>query len=476
MKIRNFLFNYLSIPLLPSNRISIIFLKLILIFPFSYLLFYKYLEICLNKRENKRIVFLISQLSLRLNFPLNIYEIYLQALRNIELHKTSISISSKLINLYPYSDIGYWHLIHSLIAIGKVKKAEKILKLFKIKLIQSKRIYSLCLGNLLINKKLESSGIDKNSYFFNKFLSDSGILGQSLLKLSIKNNLFKESEFSLFISSHGGFSNTLLALLNTIALAKILCISEIYIIESNLSLSLNLEKLNFSNLKIKTCSFNYNKNFISGNFFSHFKFLNLQNPNFAKERLTYASEILNNYAYKFTSNKNELLIHIRSGDIFKSRSIHRKYGQPPLSYYRLCINHFKPESIRLIFEDFSNPVINLLINYINCLDCRVEINNDNSLRDDVSILLGSQNIVFGNGTFVPGILLGSKFINNIYIFEPNKTFKTYWSLERVNNIFQVKDKNGLYKKTILKSNWKASNSQLKLMKNYPLQNLKLNKI
>lgn len=475
MKIRNFLFNYLSIPLLPSNKISIILLKLILIFPFSYVLLYKYLEICLNKRENKRIVFLIGQLSLRRQFSINIYEIYLQALRNIELHKTSISISSNLINLYPNSDVGYWHLIHSFIAIGKVKKAEKILKLFKRKCIKSKRIYSLCLGNLLINKKLESSGINRNSFFFNKFLSDSGIVGQSLLKLSIKNNRFNRSELCLFISSHGGFSNTLLALLNTIALAKILCISEIYIIESSLSLSLKLDKLNFSNLKIKTCKFNDDKNFISGNFFSHFKFLNLQNPNFAKERLTYASEILSNYAYKPPNNKNQLLIHIRSGDIFKSRSIHRKYGQPPLSYYKLCISHFKPESIRLIFEDFSNPVIDLLINYINYLDCKIEINNDNSLRDDVSILLGSENIVFGNGTFVPGILLGSKFINNLYIFEPYKKFKSYWSLEKVNNIFQVKDINGLYKKTILNSNWKASNSQLKLMKNYPLQNLKLNK-
>ena len=52
MKISNFLFNYLSIPLLPENNKTIKFLSLILSFSLGHRFFYKYLEICLRKREN----------------------------------------------------------------------------------------------------------------------------------------------------------------------------------------------------------------------------------------------------------------------------------------------------------------------------------------------------------------------------------------------------------------------------------------
>ena len=475
MKIINFLFNYLYIPLLPLNKNTIIFLSLAFRFPFSYFIFHKYVKICLNKRENKRVVFVLDHFIFRRKFPLEIIEIYLYALRNLELHKKCIKLSKTLINFHPESDIGYWHLIHSFIAINKVEKAEKVFKLYKTKLFKSQRIFSLCLGDSLINKIIDSSGINRNSDFFNLFLSDSRLAGQSLLKISTKTYTLEKSPLCLFISSHGGFSNTLIALINTIALAKILNISEIYIIKSYLTLSLNLDKLNIQNLEIKTCDLdlNDNKNFISGNFFSHFNFINLHNPKFSKERLNYASQILNNYALKELGRNNELVIHIRSGDIFNERIAHRKYGQPPLSYYKLCIKHFNPKSIRLIFEEYSNPVINLLIKYIYTLGCKLEIDNDNSLKKDISILLRSENIICGNGTFVPGILLGSKMINNLYLFEPSDNFKIYWSLQRVKNMFKVVDINGFYKKAILNNNWKASKSQLSLMKNYPSSNLKL---
>ena len=168
-----------------------------------------------------------------------------------------------------------------------------------------------------------------------------------------------------------------------------------------------------------------------------------------------------------------MVIHIRSGDIFRLRSVHPKYGQPPLSFYKLCISHFKPNSITLIFENFANPVIKLLIGYIKSINCDLKINLSNSLADDVSKILNAKNVVFGNGTFVPGILLGSKVISTIYSFEAEKSLNLRWSLERVNNRFNIVDTDGFYRKNILKNNWKASNSQLKLMKNYPIENLKI---
>ena len=66
------------------------------------------------------------------------------------------------------------------------------------------------------------------------------------------------------------------------------------------------------------------------------------------QRKYFANHILEKFIKKTNSPKNELVIHIRSGDIFDSKLIHPKYGQPPLSFYILAINHFKPKSIILI--------------------------------------------------------------------------------------------------------------------------------
>jgi len=108
------------------------------------------------------------------------------------------------------------------------------------------------------------------------------------------------------------------------------------------------------------------------------------------------------------------------------------------------------------------------------MDCNLKLNNRNSLKEDISCILNAKSVIFGNGTFVPGILLGSKSIKTIYSFELKQKFKDIWSLERVKNIFNVTDELGLYRKNILNNNWRASNSQLKLMKNYSINNLKLN--
>ena len=115
-----------------------------------------------------------------------------------------------------------------------------------------------------------------------------------------------------------------------------------------------------------------------------------------------------------------MVIHIRSGDIFRSRTVHKSYGQPPLAFYIICIKNIKPSSITLIFEDYANPVINLLISFIKSTGCDLKLNNLNRLQEDVSCIFNAKSLIFGKGTFVPGILLGSKSIKNIYSFELEK--------------------------------------------------------
>ena len=471
MKISNFLFNYLSIPLLPDNNKTIKFLSLILRFSLTHRFFYKYLEICLRKRENQKIIFSVERFVFRRNLSLYIIDIYLTSLRNLGIHEKCKIISLEIINLYPKSDIGYWHLIHSYIGLGLVNNALEITKKFRNASIKSSRINSLCIGNKEIEELIKLSKIDRYSSFYNLFFNDAGIVGQTLL--NIGQELNNEKEFALFIKSHGGFSNTIQAVLNAIGIAKLLRIREIYIIKTNLTHSLNLDKLLFENIKIKAIKTSPKVNYISGNFFSHYLFLNNQNKKFNKERLGYARSLLLNYCLPRNEKNDEIIIHIRSSDIFRKRTAHRKYGQPPLAYYLICISHLRPSKLTLIFENYSNPVINLLINYLNSIKCEINLYPKNTLRDDVSALIHAKTIICGKGTFVPGILLGSNSIKNLYLFEPEKDYQKFWSLERVENLYKVKDVNGYYKKQVLNNNWKASSAQINLMKTYSINNLKL---
>ena len=170
---------------------------------------------------------------------------------------------------------------------------------------------------------------------------------------------------------------------------------------------------------------------------------------------------------------SELLIHIRSGDIFGNQKIHNNYGQPPLSFYILCINDFRPSSVTLIYEDKKNPVIDLLINYIEDIGCSLKRPKYRSIKEDISNIYNAKNLVCGNGTFVPGILMGSINLKNLYIFEANEEFKKNWALDKIINLNNIVDEDLIYSRNLLKKNWSKTEYQLWLMKNYPIKNLKI---
>jgi hypothetical protein len=111
-------------------------------------------------------------------------------------------------------------------------------------------------------------------------------------------------------------------------------------------------------------------------------------------------------------NENDLVIHIRSGDIFSSTP-HPMYVPPPLSYYVKEINKFNYEKIHIICEDTLNPVVNELLKlYKN------SSYEKNSLEKDIRIILGTKNILYSVGTFIPALLMLSDNIK--YIHSPFK--------------------------------------------------------
>ena len=106
--------------------------------------------------------------------------------------------------------------------------------------------------------------------------------------------------------------------------------------------------------------------------------------------------------------ENDLVIHIRSGDIFSSKP-HSNYVPPPLSYYTKEIDKYKYEKIHIVCEDTVNPVVNELLKlYKNA------VWEKNNLEKDIRIILGATNIIYSVGTFIPSLMLLSN--NNKYLY------------------------------------------------------------
>ena len=122
-------------------------------------------------------------------------------------------------------------------------------------------------------------------------------------------------------------------------------------------------------------------------------------------------------------NENDIVVHIRSGDMFSSKP-HPSYVPPPLSYYIKEIDKHKYEKIHIICEDTINPVVNELLKlYKNA------VYEKNTLEKDIRIILGATNLIFSVGTFIPSLMLLSTNIKHLYrikeLKEYNKIMKPW---------------------------------------------------
>jgi len=120
----------------------------------------------------------------------------------------------------------------------------------------------------------------------------------------------------------------------------------------------------------------------------------------------------------FLNDPKKLSIHIRGGDIF-SISPHPSYRQPPLDYYLKIMKSY--EEVFLIAQDKFNPCVNELL----------KLNNvhfiSSDLKEDLTNLVCSQNVVLGYGTFGMIPLYCSINLKNIYFPD---YFITQESLEK----------------------------------------------
>ena len=125
--------------------------------------------------------------------------------------------------------------------------------------------------------------------------------------------------------------------------------------------------------------------------------------------------------YKRT-DKDTLVIHIRSGDIFKEGGTNTKYAQPPLSYYTNIINTYKYTKIIIltnkasqIQKKFSKNLLNPVVKPLLEMYSYIELQNKESLEYDFGTLCNCYNLVISRGSFSNIVSILNKNLINLYI-------------------------------------------------------------
>lgn len=305
--------------------------------------------------------------------------------------------------------------------------------------------------------------------------------------------------YSLHIVFVGRFSNFLIQLSNAISIAVLFNIQDIHISPSREILNVfpDLHDVLCANSDIKIIFTDPKSGFVIRGFFFHV-------CRHMGEYL-YASSSFRETVSSFrqgtffpqgshqgsilshdVSDKN-LVIHLRSGDIFASKNVHIDYGQPPLSYYTVVIDHYQPSCVTLVYEDTLNPVIVALIDYlvVNNIPCIIQCSD---LLSDLKVLSKASALVMSRGTFAFGILCINDKLRTVYCFnssaEDDSMMKLHTSSyfygeqnpTRDPVIFEVVDVTGVYFNSICSGNWLNSALQRQLMLSYPAENLSIKEI
>jgi len=165
--------------------------------------------------------------------------------------------------------------------------------------------------------------------------------------------------------------------------------------------------------------------------------------------------------------EDDLVIHLRSGDVFKSKNPHTAYGQPPLAFYKKVVQHRDWRKVVLVYEDEANPVIRGLKGYLTSKKVPYVVSSEDPATD-VNLCLRGRHLVMSVGTFLWPVVAASTNVESVYVFKRSLP----WDLKSPEfgttrcKAFFVSDKVGLYRQLVLRK-WRGSRFQIWLLSWYP---------
>ncbi len=106
---------------------------------------------------------------------------------------------------------------------------------------------------------------------------------------------------------------------------------------------------------------------------------------------------------------DDLVIHIRAGDIFGPRP-HPLYVQPPLAFYRAIVGSGgRWASVRIVAEDDKNPCVGALLALYPQIAWEKQ-----ALEKDVDLILSARTLVSSFGTFVAELVKFNPVVDVVY--------------------------------------------------------------
>lgn len=116
----------------------------------------------------------------------------------------------------------------------------------------------------------------------------------------------------------------------------------------------------------------------------------------------------------------ELVIHLRGGDLFSSRRpAHPSYAQPPLAFYRRCLEEawrrWPLSRVRLVSQDRRNPCVDALLDVLarQGVSCRLQ---SGDFVDDLAALLGARVLVASLSSLMGVAVLLSHRLEGLFTF------------------------------------------------------------
>lgn len=164
----------------------------------------------------------------------------------------------------------------------------------------------------------------------------------------------------------------------------------------------------------------------------------------------------------------ELVVHIRSGDIF-SDNIHPHYVQPPLAYYALITEMLQDEGmidkVCIVFEDRLNPCVDAFEAWLSdrSIPCRMQ---SGTLAQDMATIVNASHVVFGTGTFGYGACLLTDRFASVFVYHRMR----YDRIGNIDRLFWAEDIGGAY---IKPGDWRNTDDQRRMMVDYPKGNVVL---
>lgn len=141
-----------------------------------------------------------------------------------------------------------------------------------------------------------------------------------------------------------------------------------------------------------------------------------------------------NYLEDSSIDNDTLVIHIRSGDIFRENCKDKTYVQPPFSFYaRIIDSHHFSKIVIVTQSDLRNPCIQKIRDsYPNV---RVQ---SSDLQSDIDTILSARNLVAGMGTFAITLALSSSFIKRLFVpqFETSRHFLDIYEAPQVLQLYK----------------------------------------